>query len=146
MITIIASIAALVVLLFVYQFFKLRRVVKQGQRPSNAAMNLELQTQLSFNDETITALYVDGSSVSVKWMDLTMVGIGLINEQSDSPNIYWGLHTGKRVPSLSYPHGAVGDKALLAEFTKRLPNFDMDKVMQAVSTSGKGHFKVWPKS
>ena len=142
----IVTIVAVIALLFLYQFLKLNHVVKQHPNVPNAAPNAELQTQLSFDTDAITAKYADGGTVLVKWNDLTMVGIALVKDpQSGSVGIYWGLHAGKTIPAITYPHGAIGDKELLAEFVKRLPKFDMDKVMTAVSSTRPENLKIWSK-
>ncbi len=143
----IVSFVAIVVLLFFYQFLKLNRVAKQHPNVPKEAPNAEMQTQLSFDGDAITAKYIDGGVVSVKWNTLTMVGIALVKDpQTGSVGMYWGLHAGKTIPEITYPHGSVGDKELLAEFVKRLPNFDMDKVMAAVSSSRPENLKIWSKA
>jgi hypothetical protein len=140
----IVSFVAVVVLIFLYQFLKLNRVVKQQPNGPSGAPNAELLTQLSFDNDAITVKYPDGGMVLLRWSDLTMVGIALVKDpQSGALGIYWGLHAGKSVPAITYPHGAIGDKELLAEFAKRLPNFDMNKVMTAVGGSRSENIKIW---
>ncbi len=145
MIFLILAILAVIVAAVVYQIVKLRRVVSQNHGQLGQSVHAEMLVELSFNADTITAKYPDGGTISVKWSELTTVGLASIEAPAGSPALYWGLHNGKRLPTISYPHGAIGDKELLTEFAKRLPGFDMDKVMQAVGTTGRAHFQIWPK-
>jgi hypothetical protein len=138
------AIVAVIVAVVVYQVVKLRRAVGQNSA-SQAPKHTEMLVELSFDNELITAKYPDGNSVTLKWSELTNIGMGSIDPVGDSPSLYWGLHAGKQIPTISYPHGAIGDKELMAEFVKRLPGFNLEKVMQAVATTGRAHFQIWPK-
>lgn len=145
MIYLILAIVAVIVAAVAYQIVKLRRVVGPNRGQSNHSIHPEMLVELTFNAEAISAKYPDGASISLKWSDLTTVGLASIDAAPGAPTLYWGLHAGKRIPTIGYPHGAIGDKELLAEFAKRLPGFDMEKVMQAVAATGRAHFQIWPK-
>jgi hypothetical protein len=138
------AIVALIVAAVVYQVVKLRRAVSKNLAPL-PPKHPELLVEVTFDANAISAKYPDGGVVNLKWAELTNIGLASIESTPDSPTLYWGLHSGKQIPTISYPHGAVGDKELLAEFARRLPNFDMNKVMQAVATTGRAHFHIWPK-
>ncbi|HEX7641094.1 MAG TPA: hypothetical protein VF472_02685 [Burkholderiaceae bacterium] len=144
MLFLILIIVALITIVVIYQVVKLRRVVGENLGPQQAA-HPEMLTELTFTADSISAKYPDGGIISMKWSELTNIGLASTLAASGEPSLYWGLHSGKQVPTITYPHGAVGDKELLAEFAKRLPGFDMDKVMQAVTTTGRAHFQIWPK-
>ena len=144
MIFLIFAIVAVIIAIVLYQIVKLRRVVSRNGSPVGPT-HPDLLVELRFDNDAISAKYPDGGMISLKWSELTNIGLASLDAPSGSPSLYWGLHSGKRVPTISYPHGAIGDKELLAEFAKRLPGFDMDKVMQAVTTSGRAHFQIWPK-
>lgn len=140
----IIAILAVIVAVVIYQVVKLRRAVGKNLAPAQGP-HPEMLTELSFSADAISAKYPDGGVISMKWSELTNIGLASSAAPAGEPSLYWGLHAGKQIPVISYPHGAVGDKELLAEFAKRLPGFDMDKVMQAVTTSGRAHFQIWPK-
>ncbi len=145
MIYLILAIVAVIVAVVLYQIVKLRRIVSQNRGQLSQPTHTEMLVELTFDADTITAKYPDGPPISMKWSDLTTVGMASIDAAPGSPSLYWGLHSGKRIPTISYPHGAIGDKELLAEFTKRLSGFDMEKVMRAVGTTGRAHFQIWSK-
>jgi hypothetical protein len=144
MLFLILAIVVLILVAVVYQVVKLRRAVSRnvGDLPPQHA---DLLVDLTFDADSISAKYPDGGVIGMKWAELTNIGLASIDAPPDSPTLYWGLHSGKQIPTISYPHGAVGDKALLAEFAKRLPGFDMETVMKAVGTTGRAHFQIWPK-
>lgn len=139
------AIIAIVILITAFQYMKLQRVVKKNANPTATLTNAELLVELSFDETTIKAKYPAGEAVVINWTDLTMIGVRATPAAADSASVYWGLHTGKSIPAISYPHDAIGDKALLAEFAKRLPGFDMEKVMKAVTTNGSGVNQIWAK-
>ena len=144
MLFLIPAIVVLILVAVVYQVAKLRRAVSRNvgdMQPQHA----DLLVELTFDADSISAKYPDGGVINLKWAELTNLGLASIEAPADSPTLYWGLHSGKQIPTISYPHGAVGDKALLAEFAKRLPGFDMETVMKAVGTTGRAHFQIWPK-
>ena len=145
MIYVILAIVAVIVAAVLYQIVKLRRVVGQNSSLADGAPHPDLLVELAFTADAISAKYPGGAMISIKWSDLTTVGLASIDAPAGAPTLYWGLHSGKRTPTISYPHGAIGATELLAEFSKRLPAFDMDKLMQAVSTSSRAHFQLWPK-
>lgn len=141
----IIAIIAVIIATILYQVVKLRRVVGQNREQLAPSTHPDLLVELSFDNDFVTAKYPDGGIVKARWQDITTVGLASIEATPGSPSLYWGIHTGKRIPTISYPHGAVGDKELLAELSRRLPNFDMEKVMLAVTSSERTHFQIWPK-
>lgn len=145
MIILILAIVAVIVATVLYQIVKLRRVVGQNQSQLDRPAHPDMLVELRHDVNAITAKYPDGAMITMKWSELTNIGIASVEAPQGEPSLYWGLHAGKRIPTISYPHGAVGDKELLAEFAKRLPGFDMEKVMQAVTATGRAHFQIWPK-
>lgn len=138
------AIVVLIIVAVVYQVAKLRSAVSRNIG-AQSTQHADLLVELTFDANSISAKYPDGGLTQMKWADLTNIGLASIEATPDSPTLYWGLHSGKQIPTISYPHGAVGDKELLAEFAKRLPGFDMETVMKAVGTSGRAHFQIWPK-
>ncbi|HEX8956362.1 MAG TPA: hypothetical protein VF798_08815 [Burkholderiaceae bacterium] len=144
MLFLILIIVALIAVVVIYQAVKLRRAVSENLGPRQPT-HPEMLTELTFSADSISAKYPDGGIISMKWSELTNIGLASTAAAPGDPSLYWGLHSGKQVPTITYPHGTVGDKELLAEFARRLPGFDMEKVMQAVAATGRAHFQVWSK-
>jgi hypothetical protein len=96
---------------------------------------------MSFDESQIMVTLNSERRESVRWDDLTVVGIRIQNEGFiDTP--YWIL-AGKPGGCV-FPSNAVGNREILAEMQKRLPGFSNVAVLQAMGMSS-GGVRVWER-
>jgi hypothetical protein len=80
-----------------------------------------------------------GGSVSLN--ALTRIEIVTTADGPWRPDVFWTLFHSEG-PALSIPSNAQGAEALPGAFSA-LPGFDLQAVMQAMSATGSGTFRVW---
>ena len=99
-----------------------------------------------FDAEAITVLAPTGETQSVKWKDLTKVGIRTTDDGPSEPDVFWGLYTGGDKAALVFPGGSTGEQEILAEMQSRLPGFDDSQVVKAMGSTWNAYFVVWGQS
>lgn len=120
-----------------------------GKNPSSTAnkgkqaLHPEAQTVISFDDEHVRVTHPDGEMQSVRWADLTMVGIRTTDEGPFVADVFWGLHGADKAPAVVYPQGATGESDLLEAMQKRLAGFDNRKLIEAMGCTGNTFFLIW---
>jgi hypothetical protein len=78
MIFLILAIVAVIVAAVLYQFIKLRRVVSQNKASTGSSSHPDFMVELTFTTDAIAAKYPDGGAISLKWSDLTTVGLASV--------------------------------------------------------------------
>lgn len=97
---------------------------------------------VTFTETTITAKYSNGEKRSIEWSNLSEVGVTTTDEGPIAEDVFWGLHAGGEV-RVVYPSTASGSQELLAAMQGRLPGFDNEALVNAMSSSENNHFVVW---
>jgi hypothetical protein len=107
----------------------------------------EASVAVNWTDDEIVATYPSGEKQAVRWESLTRVAIRTTSEGPFSPDVFWDLHAGRDDrPAVVYPGGATGETELLEELQKRLPGFDNDALITAMSCTSHGYFIVWQRA
>jgi hypothetical protein len=97
---------------------------------------------VSFNDESVTCRRPNGLVEAVNWSDLQSVTIQTTDAGPAVDDVFWvlaGSESGCVVPSESE------GMDLLLERLQRLPNFDNNAVIQAMSSVDNQKFLCWQR-
>ena len=114
-----------------------------ADKENKQALHPEAQNVITFDDEQVRVTDQNGEIHSVRWADLTMVGIRTTDEGPFLPDVFWGLHGADKAPAVVYPQGATGESDLLEAMQKRLAGFDNRKLIEAMGCTGNAFFLVW---
>jgi hypothetical protein len=106
----------------------------------------ESQFIVRFDADAITVASPSGEMQSVRWTDLTRVGIRTTDDGPAQPDVFWGLHTGAEKAALVFPGGSTGEQEILAAMESRLPGFDDSQVIKAMGSTSNSYFLVWERS
>ena len=85
----------------------------------------------------------EGTRQDLRWQDLGRVAIHTNDQGPFDVDLHWVLTSRDGRQSLSVPLGAPGEQELLAELQRRLPGFDNDAVVRAMSSTDNARFDVW---
>lgn len=140
------EIVIVVVVIGLFFFWKLSgksasRTADKGKQ----ALHPEAQTVISFDEEHVRVTRPDGEMQSVRWADLTMVGIRTTDEGPFVADVFWGLRGADKAPAVVYPQGATGESDLLEAMQKRLAGFDNRKLIEAMGCTGNAFFLIWER-
>jgi hypothetical protein len=107
------------------------------------ALMPEAQFVVRFDTDAITVVGPDGQTQSVRWRDLTKVGIRATDDGPWLPDVFWGLHTGEEKAALVFPGGLAGEQEVLAAMQSQLTGFDDKQVIKAMGSTSNAYFLVW---
>ena len=99
-----------------------------------------------FDDEAITVTLNDKKSEkseSVRWADLAVVGITIVDTYLPEP--YWTLAGMPGTGGCIYANSAIGAKELLRALQERLPGFDNVALIQAMGMMS-GGVRIWERA
>lgn len=85
-----------------------------------------------------------GALATLAWADLANVTVLTTDAGPFEPDLFWVLSDKDGRQTLMVPLGAVGEHALLQVMQARLPGFDNMAVVEAMSSTTRGRFQVWP--
>jgi hypothetical protein len=98
---------------------------------------------VAFNDADLRVSEPDGKEQGMRWQDLGHVAIHTNDQGPFDVDLHWVLTSRDGRQTLSVPLGASGEQELLAELQRRLPGFDNDAVVRAMSSTDNASFDVW---
>ena len=96
-----------------------------------------------FDTDAITVVGPDGETQSVRWRDLTKVGIRTTDDGPWNPDVFWGLHAGEEKAALVFPGGATGEQEVVAAMQAQLTGFDDQQVIKAMGSTSNAYFLIW---
>lgn len=121
----------------VIAWFRRRR---EAQR---AALMLEEEVVVTFDDAGIAATYPDGKRQALAWSDVQCIAVETNDSGPWGADVWWLLEG--ESTRCSYPGGATGDEAALAEFSQRFPDFDYAAVIEAMGSTSNARFVCWQR-
>lgn len=136
---------AVVVMLVVLFNRVVRRKSTQPKSVAPVRLDPEEKNVITFDDERITVTYGNGETRSVRWADLTMVGIRTTDEGPFLPDVFWGLHAGASEPAVVYAQGATGEREFMSAMQQRLAGFDNEELINAMCCADNDFFVIWCK-
>ena len=86
----------------------------------------------------------DGATETVRWEDLTEVGIITTDEGPFVEDVFWILVGADERTGCAVAQGAEGNEELLARLQK-LPGFDNEAVIQAMGSTTNARFTCWQR-
>ena len=101
---------------------------------------------VQFDDEAITVTLNNKKSEkseSVRWADLGLVGISIVDTYLPEP--YWTLAGMPGTGGCIYSNSAIGAKELLRALQERLPGFDNVALIQAMGMMS-GGIRIWERA
>lgn len=85
-----------------------------------------------------------GRVTSLLWSELSNVTVLTSDAGPFEIDLFWVLADRSGRQSLTIPMGAAGEHALLLAMQARLAGFDNMAVVEAMSSTGKATFQIWP--
>jgi hypothetical protein len=122
------------------------RAIAQKRRE---ARMWERKIIVCLDDRGISATYPpsaklpDGKTYAIGWSDVRCVAIET-NDSGPWGADFWYLVEGDN-QLCAFPQGATGELAAISEFPKKLPSFDFELVMKAVSWTSNARFVCWKR-
>lgn len=98
---------------------------------------------VQFDDESISVVRQDGSREAVRWSDLSAVVIKTTDEGPSIEDIFFILIGKDQQSGCVVPQGASGESELFSALQTRLPGYDNEKVIEAMSSTGTNSFLIW---
>ncbi len=96
-------------------------------------------------DDKIISVYDDAGGIArLAWADLGNVTVLTSDTGPFEIDLFWVLADREGRQSITVPMGAEGENALLRAMQARLAGFDNMAVVEAMSSTGKGVFQIWP--
>lgn len=96
-------------------------------------------------DGTVTRYRTDGVQESIRWHDLSEVGLVTTDEGPYSEDVFWMLLGPDQKTGCAVPQSADGADNLLVALQK-LPGFDNEAVIKAMGSTSNARFVCWRKS
>ena len=96
-----------------------------------------------FDADGICYRNADGIEQRLGWGDLASVSIITTDTGPFEVDLHWLLTCRDGGQSISVPMGAAGEQDLLRELQRRLPDFDNETVVLAMSSTVNAIFYVW---
>jgi hypothetical protein len=115
---------------------------KREQRA--AAVMLERQVVVHFDDTGILAAYPNGSLQIISWPEVECVAIETNDSGPWGTDVWWLIEG--REKRCAYPGGATGEQEALAEYPKRFPGFRDLAVIEAMGCTSNARFVCWQRS
>jgi hypothetical protein len=104
------------------------------------------RVMVDFDDENISLIREDGSRESVRWSDLSAVVIKTTDEGPFLEDVFFILFGNDQKSGCVVPQEATGASELFSALQDRLPGFDNEKVIEAMSSSNNRSFLIWRRT
>jgi hypothetical protein len=101
------------------------------------------QTVVAITDELITCARSSGLVERVRWDDLVKVEIMTTDQGPMFDDVFWVLY-GRNNTGCVIPMGAKGERKLIDRLQK-LPSFDNEAMIAAMSSANNARFLCWEK-
>jgi len=103
------------------------------------------QVRVDFDEDMISVIHEDGTRESVKWSELSAVVIKTTDQGPLVEDVFFILIGKDHQSGCVVPQGAIGEKELFSALQDRLPGFDNEKVIEAMSSTDNHSFLIWSK-
>lgn len=122
---------------WLFKLFRRHREARPHRRTVSPA-------RVMHDDKIITVDDGAGSVATLLWSNLANVAILTIESGALQMDLLWVLSDRDRRTTLTIPMDANGEYALLKAMQARLAGFDNMAVVEAMSSTGRAVFQVWP--
>jgi hypothetical protein len=109
---------------------------------SKSRLQSEARFVVSISNRGVSCRHPSGQKQSIDWDDLHAVVIATNGTGPWGTDVWWWLKGPDGKPWCSIPQGATGEDELL-ERLQRLPGFDNQKMIQAMSCTENQAFVCW---
>jgi hypothetical protein len=99
---------------------------------------------VKFDERAIDVVYSTGERRRVEWDEITRVRIRTTDEGPFLPDVFWAIHAGGDEPVVVFPGGASGESELLVELQRKLPGFNNNALIRAMTSTSNADFLLWP--
>jgi hypothetical protein len=107
------------------------------------ALMFERAVVVTLDGTGISAAYPQGEVQGISWGEVEQVTIETNDSGPWGADVWWILTGAGR--SCSYPGGATGEQEALAEFRKRLPQFQDEQLTKAMCSTSNAQFVCWQR-
>lgn len=104
------------------------------------------QVRVRFDEDAISVIHKDGTRESVKWSELTAVVIETTDQGPFMEDVFFILVGSDHSPGCVVPQGAAGESELFSALQTRLPGFDNERVIEAMSSTDNNSFLIWRRT
>ena len=105
----------------------------------------EAQVGVVFDSEAVRCHRPGDKDESIMWTDLDAVLIETTDEGPFVPDVFWLLLCKDMKSGCVIPQGATGEEQLLDELQKRLPAFDNQAMIAAMTSTENQRFLIWQR-
>jgi hypothetical protein len=105
----------------------------------------EASVVVTFDSEIIRCQKPNSEEESIRWADLDAVLIETTDEGPIMPDVFWLLLSKTMKSGCVFPQGATGEEALLSEMQEKLPGFDNDMFIKAMTATENNKFLIWER-
>lgn len=119
-----------------------RRRQGQGGASRNRLMP-EALVRVGFDEAGIICSYPDGAFRRALWPEVAEVQVRTTSDGPWVADVFWGIHTSDRQPAIAFPGGALGEPELLQALQQKLPSFDNEALIRAMSSTSDQTFVLW---
>ncbi len=105
----------------------------------------ESEVVVTFDDEGVRCTKPGSKEEHISWEKLDAVLIETTDQGPILPDVFWLLLTKDMSSGCVIPQGAIGDKDLLEVMQKRLPGFNNEMLIKAMTSTENQRFLVWER-
>ena len=116
-----------------------------GPKQEGDARQPEASVIVTFDSEGIRCSKPNSKEESITWEKLDAVLIETNDEGPMLPDVFWLLLTKDMTSGCMIPQGATGEKELLDEMQGKLPGFDNEMLIKAMTSTDNQRFLIWEK-
>jgi hypothetical protein len=117
----------------------------KGRPPTSGFAQPEASFVVHVSDTEVRCEHPDGRVERIAWDDLQAVLIHTTADGPVAPDVFWILAGTSSSSGCVIPQGATGDRALL-EHLQKLPGFDNEAFICAMSSTDEQKFLCWKRS
>lgn len=114
-------------------------------RQKSDALTPEATVVVTFDAAGIRCSRPNNKQEYITWEKLDAVLIETTDEGPMLPDVFWLLLTKDMTSGCAIPQGATGEKELLEEMQRRLPGFDNEMLINAMTSTNNQRFLVWER-
>jgi hypothetical protein len=105
----------------------------------------EASVSVTFDDEGVRCTKPNSKEEHISWAKLDAVLIETNDQGPILPDVFWLLITKDMSSGCVIPQGAPGEDCLLEVLQKRLPGFNSEMVIKAMTSTDNQRFLVWER-
>jgi len=127
-----------------FNFF--RKLFAGKPAESSGNLNPESAIVVSFDAVEVKCEKPNGNIERIAWKGLDAVVIETNDQGPFAPDVIWLLLSKNMESGCVFPQGATGEESLLVEMQRRLPNFNYEMLIAAMTSVENQKFLVWERN